>query len=264
MNSIFRFLTPFVFILLSFSAQARTIYFGTDIERVPLVFGDPTVFRFPSEVQTILHAERFEVSPASSDSPSYKVLSVKPRFATGSSEVTFMLGDGTVIKISLISVPHPIPGKTDSVFDFKPRDGQIQGTDEPEPQGSLAGLDLMKLIIRGDEVTGYEVKSVSRTLSPGIKGVSIRLVRLYSGSQLNGYIFEITNTTQHQKLFINVRNLMLGDPNVALIGMVDQDVIEPEGTANSKTYLRVVAKPTSRFDELKLPVQVIERKAEHE
>ena len=56
------------------------------------------------------------------------------------------------------------------------------------------------------------------------------------------------------------RNLMLGDPNQALLGSVDQDVIEPDGSDHAKTYLRIVAKPNSIYNELKLPIQVAERK----
>jgi hypothetical protein len=53
---------------------------------------------------------------------------------------------------------------------------------------------------------------------------------------------------------------MLGDPNVALLSTSDLDIIEPEATGNHKTYLRIVAKPTSIYNELKLPIQVAEKR----
>lgn len=241
-------------------AQARTIYFGSETEVVPLIYGAPTMFRFPGEVRTISQAQRFRISPANADSPNYALLSVNPRFASGSSEVAFILGDGTIVKTRLVVVSKAIPEKTDSIYDFKSKESLLRGDGESKTGATLPELDLMRAIIRGDEVAGYEVRNLVRTISPGIKGVTIKLVRIYTGNQFNGYIFEITNTTKDQKLFVNVQNLMLGDPNVALLSTSDLDIIEPEATGNHKTYLRIVAKPTSIYNELKLPIQVAEKR----
>ena len=241
--------------------QARTIYFGTETEVVPLVYPGPSIFRFPGEVRTISQAQPFQIVPADKESPNYALLSVTPRFMRGSTDVSFILGDGTIIKTRLIVVSKAIPEKTDSIYDFKSKDSLVQnGGEETKAGTSPPEIELMKAIIRGDEVSGYEVKNLVRTLSPGIKGVDIKLLRIYTGSQFNGYIFSVVNTTQNQKLFINVKNMMLGDPNTALLGSVDQDIVEPEATGRGKTYLRIVAKPTSIYSELKLPVQSVERK----
>ena len=241
-------------------AQARTIYFGSETEVVPLVYGGPTVFRFPGEIRTISQAQRFQIAPANGDSPNYALLSVTPRFANGSSEVAFILNDGTIIKTRLVVVSRAIPEKTDSIYDFKSKESLIHQDGETKAGASLPELDLMKAIIRSDEVAGYEVRNLTRSITPGIKGVNIKLVRIYTGNQFNGYIFEITNTTKDQKLFVNVQNMSLGDPNVALLGSVDDALIEPESTGRHKTHLRIVAKPTSIYNELKLPIQVAERK----
>ena len=242
------------------SAHARTIYFGSETEVVPLVYGGPTILRFPSEVRTISQAQKYQIVPANADSPNYSVLSVTPRFMTGSGDVAFILSDGTIVKTRLSTVSKALPEKTDSIYDFKSKESLVHQDGDAKAGASLPELDLMKAIIRGDEVSGYEVRNLVRTISPGIKGVNIKLVRIYTGNQFNGYIFEVTNTTKDQKLFVNVQNMSLGDPNVALLGSVDNALIEPESTGRHKTFLRIVAKPTSIYNELKLPIQVAERK----
>ena len=68
-------------------AEARTIYFGSETEVVPLVYGGPTILRFPGEIRTISQAQRFQIKPANADSPNYALLAVTPLFTTGSSEV---------------------------------------------------------------------------------------------------------------------------------------------------------------------------------
>ena len=101
-----------------------------------------------------------------------------------------------------------------------------------------------------------------RTISPGFKGVETKLIRIYTGNQYNGYVFELRNSTKLQTLFVNVQNLVLGDPNVAILSAVDQAILGPEGSGHDKTYLRIVAKPSSLYNQLILPIQVIEKKEE--
>lgn len=244
--------------MLEASSEARTIYFGTQTETIPLIYGGPTILRFPSEVRTISQAQKFQIEPANAEQPNYALLSVQPRFMTGSSDVAFILNDGTIIKTRLTVISKAIPEKTDSIYDFKSKENLLQKEDSNQPGASLPEFELMKAVIRDDAVAGYEVKSLTRTLTPGFKGVTIKLVRIYTGNQFNGYVFEITNITKDQKLFINVQNLILGDPNLALLSMVDQTVIEP-GSSKNKTYLRIIAKSTSIYNELKLPIQVVSK-----
>ena len=252
-------------LLSPFHALAKTIYFGSETETVTLIYGNSTLFRFSGEVRTISQASRFEISPANSDQPNYSLLSIRPRFSTGSTEVVFILADGTTIKTKLVVVSNAIPEKTDSIYDFKSKESLVNLNDDPKAGSSLSELALMKAMIRGDQVTGYEVKNLVRSLSPGFKGVETNLVRIYTGNQYNGYIFELKNTTKAQRLFVNVQNLVLGDPNVAILSTVDHAILEPEssGPENSgkeKTYLRVVAKPSSLYNQLILPIQVIEKR----
>lgn len=241
-------------------SSAKVIYFGSETEVITIVQGGATLLRFPGDIRTISQASRFEISPANPDSPNYALLSVRSRFASGSSEVVFILADGTTIKTRLVVISQAIPEKTDSIYEFKSKETLLNSPSSEKAGSDLSELELMKAMLRGDTVAGYEVRNLIRTVTPGFKGVTTRLVRIYTGNQFNGYIFELTNTTRKQKLFVNIQNLALGDPNVALLSAVDQAVIEPEGSGKDKTYLRVVAKPTSVFNQLILPIQVVEKR----
>jgi hypothetical protein len=242
------------------TAHAKSLYFGTDTEVVTLVYGGATLFRFPGEVRTISQASRFEIAPANADQPNYALLAIRPRFTSGSSDVVFILSDGTTIKTKLVVVSRAIPEKTDAIYEFKSKDTLLGQGDDAKAGSGLSELDLMKAMLRSDEVSGYEVKNLVRSISPGFKGVTTKLVRIYTGNQFNGYIFELTNNTKTQKLFVNVQNLVLGDPNVAILSSVDQPIIEPEGSGHEKTFLRIVAKPSSIYNQLVLPIQVVDKK----
>lgn len=256
----FLFFMVGIITLLPIQALAKNIYFGSETETVTLVYGSPTLFRFSGEVRTISQASQFEITPANGDQPNYSLLSIRPRFSAGKGNVVFILADGTTIKTKLVSVSDAIPEKTDSIYDFKPKESLVNPNNEGKVGSNLSELALMKAMIRGDQVTGYEVKNLARTISPGFKGVETKLVRIYTGNQYNGYIFELRNSTKLQSLFVNVQNLVLGDPNVAILSMVDQAILEPEGSGHEKTYLRIVAKPSSLYNQLILPIQVIEKK----
>ncbi len=241
------------------TAEARTIFYGSETETITLVYGGSTLFRFPAEVKTISQARRFDIQPADGEQPNYTLLSVTPRFSTGKTPVAFILSDGTVIKTNLVVVSAAIPEKTDSIYDFKSKDSLVSA-DSGSTGSGLSEMELMKALIRGDSVSGYDVRNLIRTITPGIKGVEMKLVRIYTGNQFNGYIVEVTNVTKNQKLLLNVQNLVLGDPNVAILSTADNPVLEAPPAEGHKTYLRIVAKPTSVYNQIILPVEVIEKK----
>jgi len=243
-------------------ALARQVYFGGETEVITLVYGGATLFRFPGEVRTISQATRFEIAPANGDQPNYALLAIRPRFSSGSSDVVFILSDGTTIKTRLVVVSKAIPEKTDAIYEFKSKETLLTGggSGDEKTGAALSELELMKAMLRGDEVAGYDVRNLVRTISPGFKGVTTKLVRIYTGNQFNGYIFELTNTTKAQKLFVNVQNLVVGDPNVAILSAVDHPVLHPPGKGEDKTYLRIVAKPSSVYNQLVLPIQVVDKK----
>lgn len=239
-------------------AEARTIYYGSETEVVPVSFGTTYLFRFPADVRTITQASRFEIGPADRNQPNYSLLSVRPRFSTGSSQVTFILNDGSMVKTKLTIKPKS-SDNADTVFDFKTRDSVVES--EASGTGSdLPAMELMKALIRGDEVSGYSIKNYGLEVSPGFKGVTVKLLRKYIGDKFHGYIYEISKNRSKQKLLINLQNLSLGDPNVALLSSVDQAVLDSNDPKTKKTFLRVVAKPTARYDDLVLPVEIVEKK----
>lgn len=248
-----------VMLLLPSSLWARTIYFGSGVETVPLLAGEETILRFPTEVSSITRAQRFEFTPSNPDQPSYATLKVRPRFSTGASNVAFMLNDGTIIQTKLTIISSATPEKIDSVYEFKSKDSQIGMPGDGASSAAISELDLMKAMIRGDQVNGYQIKAVSRTVSPGFKGIATTLTRVYTGDQFNGYIFEIENKTKDKLLQINNQNLMLGDPNQAVLSNVDFQVIEPKDSGRNKTILRIVAKPTSVFSRLILPIETVQK-----
>lgn len=246
--------------LLVSDLSARTINFGSETEVLSLTPNEKTLFKFPSDVRIISQAQRFEIQPADPEQPNYALLSVRPRFQTGSNKVVFILNDGTIIRTKLTVVSANNPEKTEAIYEFKSKDSLVGQMNDQQTGSSLSEIELMKAMIRGDEVAGYEVKKVSRQISPGFKGVSTTLVQIYTGNQFNGYVFEVANKTKEQSLGINIQNLMLGEPNLALLSSVESQVIGPEKSGNNRTYLRIVAKPTSTYSKLILPIETVEKK----
>ena len=248
---------------LSSSVRARTIYFGSEVEVVTLPAGDDTLLKFPSEVRTITRAQRYEIQPADPEQPSYSVLRVRPRFSSGANNVAFILNDGTIIRTKLTVVSTASPEKIDSVYEFKSKDGLIS-QEEGKAGAALSDLELMKAMIRGDEVPGYDIKSVSRSVTPGFRGVTTTLIKVYTGNRFNGYVFEIVNRTKDKRLLVNIQNLMLGEPNQAIFSNVDTPVVDPEHgpekQGRSRTLVRIVAKPTSIYSKLILPIETVLKK----
>ncbi|MGE0172444.1 MAG: hypothetical protein AB7T49_06665 [Oligoflexales bacterium] len=240
-------------------AFARQVYYGSELESVSVVYGGPTIFRFNEPVKTISQASRFTIGPADEESPNYAVLSVTPRFAEGKDKVTFILADGAVVNVSVITVSKAIPERTDSFYDFKPKETLLDSLDKDKGGPVLSELDLMKAMIRGDGVTGYKVESISRLVNTGITNISARLIRVYTGSKYNGYIFKIRNQDAKKKYTISLEKLTLGQPNTAMLSQIDRKVL---GTTDKDNfaYLRIVAKPTSIYYNVSLPVAPIVQK----
>lgn len=233
----------------------RNIYFGNRTESIQIPYGGTYLFRFPSEVRTITGARKFTIRPADRNQPNYAVLSVEPRISNGSNKVVFILSDGTIINTKLSIGLNSAADKLDDVVDFRSDDNEP--TVEVERQtNSPSELELMKAMIRGEKASGYSIKDMSKEISPGFKGISTRLVRKYVGGKYSGFIFELSNTSRNQTLSINIKNLSLGDPNLAVLSNVNKEAIEPKATA----LLRIVAKATSQYNQIILPVETVEKR----
>ena len=116
-------------------------------------------------------------------------------------------------------------------------------------------LELMKAMVRWDRVVGYKVRNLQRTVNTGVKDLSAKLVRIYTGPKYNGYVFKIRNRSK-KSYAIDLKSLTLGTPNVALLSQVDKSVIQPK--KENATMLRIIAKPTSVYYNISLPIAPIE------
>ena len=116
-----RAIALFLALILPSGAFARQIYYGSETESVSIAYGGPTIFRFNEPVKTISQASRFTIGPADAENPNYAVISVTPRFSEGQDKVTFILADGAVVNLRVITASKAIPERTDSFYDFKPQ-----------------------------------------------------------------------------------------------------------------------------------------------
>jgi TraK protein len=221
-------------------AFAKTVGYGSAVEQVRIKFGTPTVFRFPKSVQTVTGANRLEVKPANPADPSYTVLAVTPRFTNGVNEVSFFLTDGTVVRTRIVVSPND--PAADSLYDFKPQEAVSDGDSENAPP--VTEVELLKAMVRDDEVSGYSVSHTSESRSAK-DGVEIELIRIYKGSPFNGYVFRLTNTNSHKNIDVDVRHVTVGDPNLAVLSQSDDAVLYPKDKGPYQTLLRVVAKNTA-------------------
>lgn len=268
MNKYIPYLNAVFLLFVSQTVFAKMITCGVKPVPVEIRYGRPTAFRFDSKVSSVQNAERFEVGPLNDQTPNYAEISVKPRTTSAQDIVNFHLADGSIVMLKLIPVTgtkaegletfHVIKQKEDrgllSVTSSKPELNQIAETSE-DGDGKV---ELMKALILGSKIRGYQIKNLEKPLTTGLAGVEATLVRVYAGKELNGYVFRITNVAAKSKYEIDVRRLKLGEPNLALMSQVDQKVIEPSGGKNV-AYLTIVALPSSLSRDVVLPVSWVKK-----
>ncbi len=240
--------------MFSGTCEARTIYYGSEVENVTVEFGGDTIFRFNGPVKTITRAPKFQIEPSDEKNPDYAVLSVTPRFSKGSGNLTFILANGAVVNTKIRILSKGIPEKTDSFYDFLPKEDLIEKAANSGPD--ISDLELMKGMIRWDQIVGVKVKSLVRTVNTGMSGISANLLRVYTTGKYNGYVFKIRNTSRSKIMKIDVRSLYLGTPNQAILSQVDKEALSPK----SATFLRIVAKPSSVYYNINLPIGTVSKK----
>ena len=234
--------------------HSQTIYYGQEVEVVDISHGVETIFRFNEPVKTITRASKFSIGPADKTNPNYSVISIRPLFSKGESKITFLLANGAVVNTKIVVISKKQSEKIESFYDFVPKSSLIKK--EANAVSNISDLDLMKAMIRKEEVVGMKQRPLSRLLLTGVKGMKARLVRIYTGAKFNGYVFEIKNTYRTKKYKIDLRLLTLGDPNLALLSQVDDQELSHE----ESTFLRVVAKRTALYYNINLPIGPIESK----
>ena len=224
-------------------AEAKVVYYGSGAEQVRIKHGGPTIFRFPKAVQTITGASRLQIKPANDADPSYTVLAVTPRFTNGVNEVAFFLSSGEVVRTKIIVSPND--PAADGLYDFKAHDALDQGGMDQENAPVITEVELLKAMVRDDQVAGYKVMRVSDSVPSKEGSVEVELIRIYRGSPFNGYVYRLTNKSGAKKVDVDVRHITVGDPNLAILSQSDEAVLFPKGKGAHQTLVRIVAKNTS-------------------
>lgn len=240
-------------------AMAKAVFYGTTAEQVKIRHGSSTIFRFPKSVQTITGAGRLSIKPANDADPSYMVLAVTPRFTNGVNEVAFFLADGSVVKTKIVVTPND--PAADSFYEFKPRDGLDSDPNDPNAP-KISEVELLKAMVRDDEVSGYKVTRLSSDMPSKLSSASVELVRVYKGSPFNGYVYRVTNTSWRKIVEVDVRHISVGDPNLAILAQSDEERLFPKGKGTYQTLVRVVAKNTSSSRDVILAMEAQETDAQ--
>ena len=249
--------------IISGSAQARDIYYGKAKETILIPFGVETIFRFPIEVKTITEANRFEIRPANPDEPDYSVLVVKPRMSEGSADVSFLLSDGSIARTQLIISNKPNL-KKDSIYDLKPKDDLLSSNpnaadnlgNAKHDSMSISELDLLRAMIRGDAVAGFDVSHYSISIAINSPNLSATLIKVYRGKDLNGYVYHLKVDGSGHYYDVDLKGLAIGSPNLAVISQVDRKKIGGNRPEERESFLRIVAKPGSSGSKMILPVAI--------
>ena len=240
--------------LLVRNAEAKTVTYGSAVEQVRIKHGGPSIFRFPKAVQTITGASRLQIKPANDADPSYTVLAVTPRFTNGVNEVSFFLTDGSVVKTKILVSPND--PAADGLYDFKSKDALDSVDSDNAPV--ISEVELLKAMIRDDEVSGYKLSRVSEQVTSKQPAASVELIRIYKGSPFNGYVFRITDTSWRKNVDVDVRHITVGDPNLAILSQSDDSVLVPKGKGVHQTLVRVVAKNTASSRDVILAMEADE------
>ncbi|HEX7676330.1 MAG TPA: hypothetical protein VF412_19300 [Bdellovibrio sp.] len=247
--------------MLSEEANAKVIYTSEKIETIRIKHTGPTIFRFPKSVQTISGASRFEVKSANPKDSSYSVLSVTPRFAGVSNDVSFILSDGTVVRVKIVAeVNDPL---SDSFYDFKSADAK--SNERPADRGeSSFEVELLKALVSDSAISGYQIIKTSQRMPSKQSGISVELTRIYKGSPYNGYVFLVTNTSWRNDIEVDVRKFTVGDDGLAILSQSDESILKPKGKGTYKTLVRVVAKNTATSNDVVMPMEAEEHKSKTE
>ncbi len=254
---VFSVLLCFSAVLYPEIAESRTLYVGSSPETIKISYTDETIIKFEKPVKTISGATKFIIKTADENSPDFSTLIVRPRALTATGNVVFLLNDGSTLRLRLITAKDL--KDTETYYQIKSKEDLIEQKDTGDlPE--IGKVDLMKAMIKGDKVLGYEIKELSKSLDTGLKGVTGELTRAYVGPDYVGYIFRLTNTTTVTKYSIDIRKLKLGNPNLAIFSEIDRTVLEPEKTGRHTATLIVLAKPASFYKDIVLPVRNITQK----
>jgi hypothetical protein len=151
----------------------------------------------------------------------------------------------------LVIVTKPIPKKTDSFYEIKTKDSEIEKLkDGPMAGGGdehLSELDLLRAMANAKRLRGFRFNRLNTDINLGLSGVKCTLIESYTGSDTNGFIFELENQSDH-KISIDLTKLSIEADTTTVLSQIDRNTLSKTGTEGSKTLLRVVAKTDSLND----------------
>ncbi len=243
----------FFLILFCDQVMAKEIFYGSAPETIRLSYGQSTIFRFTKQVRTISQANRYEIKPADDSDPDYSVLTVRPRFTSGASQVVFILSDGTSVNVKLVMAPKG-QSPSEAFYDFKSKSELIENEESESKLPVVTEIELMKAMIRDDEVVGYSKQTLSKWINSHFADVSVTLTRIYSGKEYNGYVYSITNERKKSPITVDIQKIVIGTPNLSVLAQIDNEVIGDEKGKMATTNLRIVAKASATYGDAVLPI----------
>ncbi len=184
-----------------------------------------------------------------------------PRDPMGEALIAIILEDDSTVRVKLRTVMADKKDLADPIIEFKAR--EMPDLNEADRQDSPPReIELMKAMVRDDYISGFQRRELDRPIDTSQKGISARLIRQYEGEALHGYVFKVTNQMQSNSVTLDLRQLKLGKPNLAILSQADQLALTSKMRGRNETLLRVVAKSTSRYGDIRIPVGI--KKLENE
>ena len=201
-------------------SESKVIYFGTSAESVEVPFGEPTVFKFNKRVKRFSQSSTYTIKPEDEVDPDYTTLVVIPKFTTGSERVSFVLENNHVARIHLKTIKNKGESFKEMSYEFR-RKSHL----DPKKAPLIGEVELLKAMVKDQNVAGFKRKKVNKRVSSGKKGVTSRLIRTYEGRHMNGYVFKLTNELKRNKVKVDVRKFSIGNPNLAILSQADSAVL---------------------------------------
>lgn len=241
-------------LVFGFNAQAKTtkdIFFGKATENVEVPFGEKTTLVFSHRVKSHSDSKNYKISLDDNLDPDYRVFSITPLFTTGEDRVSFKLENGKTARLKFSTIKNEDKGFMEWTYSIQAK--AYQDVSNAPPIGEV---ELLKAMIRDDSVAGYKRSKRNQKVASGRKGVKSTLVRVYRGRNLSGYVFKLQNTLTRNNVKIDVKSLKIGDPNLAILSQSDSMVLYPRKSKKgpSESFVRIVAKPSSQFKAMRLPM----------
>ncbi len=233
----------------SIAREVKDVFFGTATESIEVPFGEKTILIFSKKVKSHSKTSSYRIKPEDESNPDYTTFTISPNFTTGTSRVSFILENGKNARLEFKTVQNLDTGFKELTYEIKPK-AYVDVSKAPP----IGEVELLKAIIRDDSVTGYKRRVLSKSVPSGKRGVTSRLVRTYKGRNLHGYVFKLKNEMKRTKVDIDVRKLRLGSPNLAILSQADFQTLAPKGKGDDVSFVRIVAKPSSQYKAVLMPM----------